>query len=120
MIIYTCPECGHDLIIEAVTCIPPINKYYCPSCGWSHMTEEEAVRIPFGGNSLAMKSLVMIEATEEEAKSVNEYVDRISSPTRINFYDNFNVTSACDGCTNNPKNGGSGICNCILGQIQWK
>ena len=23
--------------------------------------------------------------------------------------------SPCDGCAQNPKNGGSGICNCILG-----
>ena len=26
----------------------------------------------------------------------------------------------CGNCSNNPKNGGSGICNCILGQIPWK
>ena len=25
--------------------------------------------------------------------------------------------SACDGCANNPKNGGSGICNCIIGSM---
>lgn len=25
-------------------------------------------------------------------------------------------SSACDKCSNNPKNGGSGICHCILGQ----
>ena len=24
--------------------------------------------------------------------------------------------SPCDNCSNNPKNGGSGICHCILGQ----
>ena len=24
-------------------------------------------------------------------------------------------TSACENCSNNPKNGGSGICHCILG-----
>ena len=27
---------------------------------------------------------------------------------------------ACVNCSNNPKNGGSGICNCIMGQIPWK
>ena len=27
---------------------------------------------------------------------------------------------ACVNCSNNPKNGGSGICNCTLGQIPWK
>jgi hypothetical protein len=27
----------------------------------------------------------------------------------------FTASDACTGCTNNPKNGGSGICHCILG-----
>jgi len=26
--------------------------------------------------------------------------------------------SCCDGCSNNPKNGGSGICNCTLPYMQ--
>ena len=26
-----------------------------------------------------------------------------------------NLPSTCEGCSNNPKNGGSGICHCILG-----
>ena len=30
------------------------------------------------------------------------------------------LQSACVNCPNNPNNGGSGICNCILGQIPWK
>lgn len=29
-----------------------------------------------------------------------------------------NYPSCCDGCSNNPKNGGSGICNCILPYMQ--
>lgn len=28
----------------------------------------------------------------------------------------FTANDACAGCRNNPLNGGSGICNCILGQ----
>ena len=28
---------------------------------------------------------------------------------------NTNTNKPCDNCPNNPKNGGSGICNCILG-----
>lgn len=27
----------------------------------------------------------------------------------------FTTSDACSGCRNNPKNGGSGICHCILG-----
>ena len=29
-----------------------------------------------------------------------------------------NFPSCCDGCSNNPKNGGSGICNCTLPYMQ--
>lgn len=28
----------------------------------------------------------------------------------------FSTKDVCNGCQNNPLNGGSGICNCILGQ----
>ena len=32
----------------------------------------------------------------------------------------FNPSSPCDQCPNNPKNGGSGICHCTLGNtIKW-
>ena len=114
MIIYTCPECGRDLLSEVLTCMPPIYRDYCPSCGWSHSKEEEVVRIPFGGNSLKMR-----DATLEELQSVEDYIGSISVPTKINFndfYDNFDTPSVCNNCGNNPKNGGSVICNCILGQ----
>lgn len=26
--------------------------------------------------------------------------------------------AACEKCANNPKNGGSGICNCTLGMVE--
>ena len=133
MIIYTCPECGHDLKSEVLTCNPPIHKDYCPSCGWSHShsEQEEVVRIPFGGNSLKMR-----DATSEEQKNIQEYIDEISEPTGINFYDllglkepNFTElkypfirnnfeNNACESCPSNPNNGGTGICFCTLGQQQ--
>lgn len=36
---------------------------------------------------------------------------------------NYEITSpsesdTCKGCANNPRNGGSGVCNCILGSPQ--
>ena len=30
------------------------------------------------------------------------------------------ATKACEHCSNNPKNGGSGICQCILAERQLK
>ena len=68
MIIYTCPECGHDLMIEALTSVPPINKYYCFNCGWSHTIRDEITRIPFGGNSLLMEDDTCKEVAEIMSK----------------------------------------------------
>lgn len=57
----------------------------------------------------------MREVTLEERQSVQEYIDKISIPTGVNFYDLLDtLPPPCDGCPCNPKNGGSGICNCTL------
>lgn len=61
MIIYTCPECGHDIMSEVLTCNPPIHKNYCPNCGWSHSKQEEVVRIPFNDNNFEMRDAIMEE-----------------------------------------------------------
>lgn len=91
IIIETCPICGHDLIDTAIAVYPPIPQKMCLNCGWHWEGEpEKVVRVPFGGN--------------------------MTPDTPTNFmpmqpFDN----SACVHCSNNPKNGGSGICNCTLG-----
>lgn len=33
----------------------------------------------------------------------------------FNWETNFYKRDVCDGCSNNPKNGGSGVCLCTLG-----
>ena len=102
IVIETCPECGHDLMDLIVATYPPIPKKECWNCGWSWTGErEEIIRVPFGGNSL-------------NREFDRNYLGRwnISSPPENNNFSN----EACDGCSNNPKNGGSGICSCMLGQ----
>lgn len=90
-IIYTCPKCGHDLVDVCLCSLPPRNAMYCMNCGFQTEAEsEEIVRIPYGGNY---------------------HYDRL----RLNSSGNAFLNSACDGCSNNPKNGGSGICFCTLG-----
>ena len=97
-IIETCPKCGHDLINIMLTSNPPIPKKECWNCGWSWTGEiEEIVRVPFGGNATNVT----------EQPSLNNY---INTPYTLN-----SEQSPCDKCSNNVKNGGSGICNCILG-----
>ena len=51
--------------------------------------------------------------TEEEyVKQTEEHFKWIKEHSLNNFQNH-----SCNKCPNNPKNGGNGICNCILGQI---
>ena len=103
-IIETCPRCGADLIDVVIATCPEIIRKECWSCGWSsHGEKEEIVRIPFGGNR-------SWSGTTEINKSIRFTLMGPSNKA----YDG----SPCDSCSNNPKNGGSGICHCILGQPQ--
>ena len=100
MIIETCPICGHDLIDIMLASNPPIPKKECWSCGWSWQGQpEEIVRVPFGGNSIQL----------EGQFSLNDYLNLNGAYTQ----------PACEGCSNNPKNGGGGICNCTLSSMQF-
>lgn len=153
MIIYTCPKCGHDLLSEVLTCLPPIHRDYCPNCGWSHEEREEVVRIPYGGNSnitestlnsielktdMCCDSVASINSTttteevsdllgEETVLKIEETLTEIfgnkivdlnnpnftdlQNPFKKNYFNN----EACEKCSSNPLNGGTGICFCTLG-----
>ena len=94
IIIETCPECGHDLLGTVICTYPPIQKKECPNCGWTWEGEpDQVVRVPFGGN--------IVDPIREWPMQ----------PSDIGY-----EASACRYCSNNPANGGSGICHCILGQ----
>ena len=117
IIIETCPKCGYDLIDEVICTYPPIPAKHCPSCGWHwEGKQEEIIRIPFGGNSWS------------DNKTINDYLEDLTVLNTDIGLDNTIATpnfgqintvgfeqSPCDSCSNNPKNGGSGICFCILG-----
>lgn len=100
MIIETCPICGHDLIDIMFASNPPIPKKECWSCGWSWQGQpEEIVRVPFCDFSIQ----------PDELLALNDYLNLGGAYTQ----------PACDGCSNNPKNGGSGVCNCTLGSSKF-
>lgn len=116
IIIETCPKCGHDLQDLVLATYPPIPKKECFSCGWSWTGEpEEVVRVPFGGNTnvatttTTLNGEIGVTNTTETLKSLNAY------NLKDSLVGNFEQ-SVCVNCSNNPKNGGSGICHCTLGQ----
>lgn len=50
MIVYTCPDCGADLIPVSYMTNPPLMAYVCHSCGWRHeesLGEKTVRRVPF-------------------------------------------------------------------------
>ena len=59
------------------------------------------------------KKEYMRDATQEEMRCIRQHIDNISITTENYFYDDNN--SQCNNCPNNPRNGGNGICHCILG-----
>ena len=108
-IIETCPRCGADLIDVVIATSPEIIRKECWSCGWSSQGEkEEVVRIPFGGNR-SWSDTTPLDYTTSETISNIRYIPMGPSDKA---YDG----SPCQHCSNNPINGGSGICHCILGQ----
>lgn len=87
IIIETCPKCGHDLIDSVICTNPPIPKKECHNCGWTwEGKREEVIRVPFVENESPYATMDTLQ------------------------------NNACDKCPTNAKNGGSGICHCILGQ----
>ena len=52
MIIFTCPECGSDLVPYTIATYPPIHAYRCFNCGWVHEeAQDPIIRVPFGTNT---------------------------------------------------------------------
>ena len=91
-IIETCPKCGHDLSNEVVGTFPPIYCKVCYHCGWRWEEKQEVKRVSFQPDSTNKSNLSGV---------YNGAFDK----------------TACRTCPNNPANGGSGICNCTLGQM---
>lgn len=105
IIIETCPECGHDLVDMMLASNPPILKKKCLHCGWSWTGKrEEVVRIPFSDIDTNIDDTVPIAS--------NDFINATYEDSMVGNCEQ----SACINCPNNPKNGGSGVCHCILGQ----
>lgn len=113
IVIETCPKCGHDLRDEVICTYPPIPRKVCWNCGWSWTGEPEKItRVPFGGNTNTF--------TDKDNTSISWNGSSTDwDSTNIKTSSTINTAfgkNACEDCPNNPKNGGDGVCFCILGQ----
>lgn len=111
IIIETCPKCGHDLHDLIIATNPPIAKKECWCCGWTWEGEpERIVRVPFGRNATNTTNAMEIPSLNDYLNSQNDFYPKGY------LVGNFEQ-SACINCSNNPKNGGDGICFCTAGQM---
>ena len=121
IIIETCPKCGHDLQDEVICTYPPIPRKVCWNCGWSWTGKPEKIKkVPFGGNTNTFtekdNTSLSWNGSSTDWDSIN--ITDLDS-TNLETSSTINIafgTKACENCPNNPKNGGDGICFCILGQ----
>lgn len=112
IVVETCPKCGHDLHDVVICTYPPIPRKVCWNCGWSWTGEPEKItRVPFGGNT---DTLINKDSIPLSWNGTSTGWDSTNLDTSIN------ITAfggeACENCPSNPKNGGDGICFCIMGQ----
>ncbi len=62
---------------------------------------------------------------ELENKLDELYQDRINETCKqieklkVELNMSENIPANCMNCSNHPSNGGTGICNCILGEMKW-
>lgn len=113
------------VVSKALFCIGEV----CVDVSKQHITEEYALnKIRVYLNDAHMWSRFQVDQLIEDCMEPivtnipyeikNDWLKDILSnppafePLKINYPD------CCEGCSNNPKNGGSGICNCTLPYMQ--
>ena len=78
--------------------------YTCPKCG---------------GDLRYVTLISYPPLTKYECSCGWSYTDPREDVVRIPFQDTINswqeTNDVCGSCANNPKNGGTGVCNCTLG-----
>lgn len=123
IVVETCPKCGHDLHDVVICTYPPIPRKVCSNCGWSWIGKPEKItRVPFGGNTNTFtdKDNTSISwngsSTDWDSIDIKTLTDWASTNLETSSTITAFGTKACENCPSNPKNGGDGICFCILGQ----
>lgn len=102
------------MVASALFCISET----CVEVSKQHITEEKALdKIRGYLNDAGMWSRFKVDQLIEECMEpiISNTFDEIHYDWIKKSLDYY---SCCDGCSNNPKNGGSGICNCTLPYMQ--
>ena len=121
IVVETCPKCGNDLRDEVICTYPPIPRKVCWNCGWSWTGKPKKItRVPFGGNTNNFTDKDNISIVLDESSTDWDSID-ITDWDSTNIKTSSTINTAfcknpCENCPNNPKNGGDGVCFCILGQ----
>lgn len=124
IVVETCPKCGNDLRDEVICTYPPIPRKVCWNCGWSWTGKPEKItRVPFGGNTNNFtdkyNTSIILEGSSTGLDSIDIKTLTDWASTNIETSSTINNAfgrEACQNCPSNPKNGGDGVCFCILGQ----
>lgn len=100
----------------------------CVDVSKQHITEEKALdKIRGYLNDAGMFSRFKVDQLIEECmkpqtynifeEPQNDWLNKYLKESLLQTFE-VNYPSCCDGCSNNPKNGGSGICSCTLPYMQ--
>lgn len=117
------PFGGNSYVYEKGSSFYPDNNY---SLIGSKYDEEVIGNLATTVSNYYGNTINAVEAMEAFAKTVEEYSNKLSEGLKgyndnlieHNLFKDFEIKqSACEDCSNNPKNGGDGICFCTLGQI---
>lgn len=124
IVVETCPKCGNDLRNEVICTYPPIPRKVCWNCGWSWTGKPEKIkRVPFGGNTNNFtdkdNTSIILDGSSTGWDSID--IKTLTDWTSTNIETSSTINNAfgreaCQNCPSNPKNGGDGVCFCILGQ----
>ena len=106
-------------VAKALFCMGEV----CVDVSKCHISEEDAIKkirgylqdanlhSRFKVDQLIEDCMIEEFTYDDLTEKAQEYLKELNLPQE---HYNLDMPSVCEGCSNNPKNGGSGICNCTI------
>lgn len=57
MIVFICPECGHELREQVVCTYPPTHVVDCPNCGYHHEKRDTITVMPYTAETTGLTTV---------------------------------------------------------------